>query len=103
MTITSSYQQRYSLTNNCLVAHYLMHSYLYYELDESIITDGEYDGICKRLLYVYDELKHMHLHLVTKDLLECGSGFNIEYTNLIKDAAILWRDNNITCTTSYDV
>lgn len=99
--IQSSYQQRYSLSNNCLVAHYLMHSYLYYGLDDPAISDSEYDDICKRLLYVYDELEHRHLHLVDKENLQCGSGYGISIPRIARDSAVLWKYNNITSSTKY--
>lgn len=34
----------------------LIHSYLYYELDNPVITDVEFDGISKQLCSMYNEL-----------------------------------------------
>lgn len=34
----------------------LIHSYLYYELDNPVITDVEYDNISKQLCMMYNEL-----------------------------------------------
>lgn len=34
----------------------LIHSYLYYEMDTSVITDKQFDDICKQLCTMYDGL-----------------------------------------------
>ena len=60
-----------------------------------MIDDTEYDQMCKTLLDKYDELKHMHKHLVKKESLTAGTGYDIVYTELIKDSAMklqrVWR------------
>jgi NAD-dependent DNA ligase len=63
---------------NKLVSQYLIHSYLYYVLDDSVITDIEFDKICRLLLIHYDELTHENKKLVAKDALESGSGYDIQ-------------------------
>ena len=73
---------------NMLIPYYLMFSYLYYEKDINLITDGEFDALCKTLLDKYDGLTHMHKHLVTKTALSAGTGYDIKYTNMIKDSAM---------------
>jgi hypothetical protein len=55
-----------------LIKDYLIHSYLYYILDSSIISDGEYDMLCKELLQ--SDIEHP---LVDKGSLAAGSGFSI--------------------------
>ena len=72
---------------NMLIPYYLMFSYLYYEKNISLIDDAEFDGMCKTLLDKFDGLTHMHKHLVTKESLTAGTGYDIKYTNLIKDSA----------------
>ena len=72
---------------NMLIPYYLMFSYLYYEKNISLIDDAEFDGICKTLLDKLDTLTHMHKHLIKKESLTAGTGYDIKYTNLIKDSA----------------
>ena len=72
-----------------------MFSYLYYEKNITLIDDTEFDQMSKTLLDKYDELKHMHKHLVKKESLTAGTGYDIVYTELIKDSAMklqrVWR------------
>ena len=80
---------------NMLVPYYLMFSYLYYEKNITLIDDTEFDQMCKTLLDKYDELKHMHKHLVKKESLTAGTGYDIKYTERIKMSAMelqrVWR------------
>ena len=68
---------------------YLMFSFLYYEKNISLIEDTEFDTMCKTLLDKLDGLTHMHKHLVKKESLTAGTGYDIVYTNMIKDSAML--------------
>ena len=34
------------------IRQYLVHSFIYYQLDESIILDKQYDKICKEVFYL---------------------------------------------------
>ena len=77
---------------NMLIPYYLMFSYLYYEKNISLIDDAEFDAMCKTLLKKLDTLTHMHKHLVKKESLTAGTGYDIKYTNLIKDSAIKLKD-----------
>ena len=70
-----------------LIPYYLMFSYLYYEKNISLIDDAEFDEMCKTLLEKLDTLTHMHKHLIKKESLTAGTGYDIKYTNLIKDSA----------------
>jgi len=45
--------------------------------------------MCKTLLDKLDGLTHMHKHLVKKESLTAGTGYDIVYTNMIKDSAML--------------
>ena len=78
-----------------LIPYYLMFSYLYYEKNISLIDDAEFDGMCKTLLDKLDTLSHMHKHLVKKESLTAGTGYDIKYTNIIKDSALklkkIWK------------
>ena len=77
---------------NMLIPYYLMFSYLYYEKNISLIDDAEFDGMCKTLLDKLDTLSHMHKHLVKKESLTAGTGYDIKYTNLIKDSAMKLKE-----------
>tara|TARA_R100000544_G_C2208615_1_gene50677 strand:- start:614 stop:832 length:219 start_codon:yes stop_codon:yes gene_type:complete len=67
-----------------------MSSYLYYKKDKQVLTDDEFDTLCKRLLDEWDSIEHMHKHLITKEDLQAGTGYAIEYTNMIIGAAERW-------------
>jgi hypothetical protein len=56
------------------------------------MSDEDYDALCKRLHNNWDTLEHMHKHLTSKDLLECGSGYSIDYPIRVKKAAIKWYE-----------
>lgn len=57
---------------------YAAHSYIYYEKDESIISDGDFDNLCKYLLKNYDWIKPFDLNnYLDKARLEEGSGYHI--------------------------
>lgn len=87
-----------------LVNAYIFGSVLYYEFDISIMTDYEFDMLCKKLLERYDEImanekiKKSHKELLDKDMLEAGSGYHInmtvldistfEYTSFLKFLAV---------------
>ena len=73
---------------NMLIPYYLMFSYLYYEKNISLIEDGEFDKMCRTLLEKYDDLEHMHKHLVSKGDLTAGTGYGIKYTEIIKNSAM---------------
>ena len=76
-----------------LVPYYLMFSYLYYEKDVSLIEDTEFDKLCQTLLEKYDSVEQMHKHLVSKESLTAGTGYDIVYTNMIKDSAMKLKES----------
>jgi hypothetical protein len=43
------------------------------------MSDTAFDAMCKWMLDNYDSLEHEHKHLVTKEMLSAGSGYNISY------------------------
>lgn len=61
------------------VEQYLIHSYIYYVLDDSIISDHLYDALCHWMYHHYEELVSEHLHLVDKDALKAGTGHHLMY------------------------
>jgi|TARA_R110002074_G_scaffold102277_1_gene221023 hypothetical protein len=74
---------------NMLVPYYLMHSYIYYEINDSIITDYEYDELCRELKDRWDSITHYHKHLVDVDALGAGTGYQVKYNQRIANASIL--------------
>lgn len=77
----------YVENQNMLVPYYLMHSYLYYEKDDPIISDHEFDLICKTLYEKWDKVEHFHKHLINKDDLIAGTGYALKYPERVKNAA----------------
>lgn len=57
---------------------YAAHSFIYYEKDDQIIPDGEFDEVCKWLLDNYDSVKPFDISgYLDRSALEAGTGFNI--------------------------
>ena len=71
----------YQNNPNMLVPYYLMYSYAYYKENESLISDTEYDDICKQIIDKWDNITHWHKSLLTLDALKAGTGYDIEYPN----------------------
>ena len=82
----------YDKNSNMLVPYYLMYSYLYYEKDISLVPDTEYDIICKRLYNEWNEVEHLHKHLVEKETLLAGTGYSLKYPEMVKGAAIALKE-----------
>jgi|TARA_R100001460_G_scaffold2812_1_gene8832 NAD-dependent DNA ligase len=81
-----------TLNINRLVPFYLMSSYLYYKEDRQVLTDEEFDKLAKRLLDNWDSVEHMHKHLISKEDLQAGTGYAIQYTQRIINAAKNWME-----------
>jgi len=82
-------EKKTSSAHNLLVPWYLMTSYLYYEKDESIVSDGDYDWICSQLDERWDEISHWHKSFIDRDGLSAGSGYAIKnYPTRVKGAAM---------------
>ena len=79
----------YQNNPNMLVPYYLMYSYAYYKENESLISDTEYDNICKQIIEKWDNITHLHKSLLTLDALKAGTGYDIEYPNRVISAAKL--------------
>ena len=87
-----------TLNLDCLVRRFLVHSFLYYQLDESIISDENYDQICVQLKEaVKGQDKYLYQSIVENSLGNEGSGFSIhkkDYPPSIVSAAfhLLYQD-----------
>ena len=69
------------------IAKYLMCAYAYYQLDKNLIQDAEFDQLAKDILANYDNIEHMHKHLVTKKDLAAGTYLG-EYPNIVIGATL---------------
>ena len=77
------------------IAKYLMCAYAYYELDNPLISDTEFDMLAKEILDNWDNIEHMHKYLLTKDMLVAGTYLG-EYPNMVKGAVGNYmRENNL--------
>lgn len=72
-----------------LVTEYLLHSFLYYELNVSLYSDAEFDCICDKIYKDFDNITHMHKHLLDKESLKAHTGYTIQYPNIVKHTAVI--------------
>ena len=72
---------------NLLVPYYLMLSHLYYDRDESLVSDALYDLICKRLDEEWDLVRHWHKDLVDRAALSAGTGYHLKHPRRVVEAA----------------
>lgn len=66
---------------NLLIPWHLMSSLLYYQHDLSLVTDGMFDDICRNLDTHWDDLEHMHKHVVDREAVRAGTGYYINMEN----------------------
>ena len=77
------------LTNkNMLVPYYLMFSYAYYQENESLIPDAEYDQICKDIITNWNDITHWHKPLIKLESLKAGTGYDIKYPERVVNGAL---------------
>jgi len=72
-----------------LIPWYLLAAYVYYELDDPILTDGFFDQLCRQLEFCWDMVEHRHKSLVRQEDLPAGTclaDFNT-FPLLIRDTA----------------
>lgn len=76
---------------NMLVPWYLMGAYSYQVLDESLISDGLYDRICKELDAKWDVIVHVHKDVLDRASLRTGTSSYLstaaDYPAIVKGAA----------------
>ena len=76
-----------------LVPIFLMSSYLYYKKNTNVLSDEQFDMLCKRMLDNWSKIKHRHKRLIKKDDLEAGTGYAIKkYPTIVMSAAERWKD-----------
>ena len=61
------------------IKNYLVHCYLYYELDESIVSDEDFDRLCVRLLANWPNTQSVYKKYISKNDLSSGTGFTLFY------------------------
>ena len=71
-----------------LVPYYLMFSYAYYQENESLISDAEYDQICNDLITNWNDITHWHKPLLNLESLKAGTGYDIKYPERVIYAAL---------------
>jgi NAD-dependent DNA ligase len=65
-------------------------------MNEPIISDIEYDELCKELKDKWNSIEHYHKHLIDKQSLGAGTGYQLEYNKRIEHGALaLLNKNNI--------
>lgn len=70
-----------------LVQAFLMSSFAYYCLNRSLMSDEQFDKLCKRLHDIYDTFDHPHKYLISKEDLAAGTGFAIkDYPTIVMHA-----------------
>lgn len=69
---------------------YLMSSYLYYKENCHVLSDEQFDQLCRELLDNWDSITHRHKDLITKEDLEAGTGYAIQYPSIVIGAARHW-------------
>ena len=90
------------------IRQYLVHSFLYYQLDESIISDRHYDEICEDVLHLLETHTGSSLlsyqELVKKSLSEDASGFSLRKypVEIISSALHLLYQHNAVKSMTFD-
>ena len=86
---------RAKLPVNRWCSEYLMACYLYYNGAPALpFSDEKFGMLCKKIYKHWDKITHPDQHLITKEALKAETGFDIKYTNMIKNAAKQWADND---------
>jgi len=67
-----------------------MSAYVYYHLDDQIITDAQFDSMAKTMLENWDTIEHRHKHLITKEDLAAGTLLLAveDFPEITKDTAV---------------
>jgi hypothetical protein len=66
---------------------YLVSSYLYYEMSRSIITDHDFDRLCKELNEGWNTFEHQHKHCTSRGAMVAGTGYANTYPLMVRGAA----------------
>lgn len=66
---------------------YLITSFLYYNQCKSVITDHEFDRLCKELAEGWDTFEHQHKHCTSKEDMVAGTGYANDYPLMVQASA----------------
>lgn len=81
---------------NALYGEYLEHSYRYYMLNAPVISDHEFDDICRRLLPHWPIVTHRLKPLTDESALRAGTGFQLRVESLpVPFARLIERNPNV--------
>lgn len=58
---------------------YCIHSYLYYQLHHSVISDLVFDAICNKLLKKYKRISKYWKKYIKRSSLRAGTGFDLKF------------------------
>ncbi len=72
-------RQDFKINKSSCVAWYLLSSYAYYREAESLLSDTTFDKMCKYMLDNWENIQHKYKHLVNKESLTAGTGFDINF------------------------
>lgn len=75
---------------------FIMCSYLYYILFESVVPDEEYDKMAKDLLDGWHDFEHQHKHLLSKEALKAGTMYHLgegQYPGMAIGGAMKWLED----------
>lgn len=93
--LDSEFRLDFKKNKNSIVGWLLCCSYLYYIQNTNIISDDVFDKACKWLLDNYNDISHKYKYLITKEMLEAGSFYNLamsQYPNgIIRCSEVLKR------------
>lgn len=70
-----------------LIVDYLVNSYIYYRLSESVIDDGTFDLLCKEINDNWEEIDSPFKYLVGPHPVKGFDGLEENYPPLIRDKA----------------
>ncbi len=80
-----------NMSPNRLISWFMISSYAYYRLGKRVMEDYCFDYLVQRLKEgCYDISDHYHKKYVTKEHLNAGTGFDIEYPTIVKAATKLY-------------
>lgn len=82
----------YNEQPNRLVPIYLMSAFLYEHCNCSVISDGDFDKVCKYLIDKWDIIEHQHKECIDYNSLHAGSGLGAKVTNMIIGGACSWYE-----------
>jgi len=57
-------------------------------MNDPIIEDIEYDELCRELKEKWDNVEHYHKHLIDKQSLGAGTGYELQYNKRIERASL---------------